>query len=356
MFGLLRRKPEALLGIDISSASVKLLALNRDGGTFRVEAYGVEPLPQHAMVDRNISDVGAVGEAIRRLVARARPASRRAAVAVAGSSVITRSLELEAGLSDEQMEAQIASEADQYIPYPLEEVALDFQVRGPLERNAAWCEVLLAACRRESVETRQEALELADLNATVVDIEPQVVERMIGYLRPSLGVLPEHAVIAVVDIGATVTTLTVLAGDRPVHTREQVFGGRLLTEEIQRHYGMPPEAAELAKLTPETLPHDYLPEVLEPFLDLAVQQVMRALQFFFSSSRHDRVDLVLLAGGSAPLPGLAERVEAALGTRTAVVNPFTGMTVAPHLDAAALARAAPGLLLACGLSMRSTRA
>lgn len=265
MFGLLRRKPEALLGIDISSASVKLLALNRDGGTFRVDAYGVEPLPQHAMVDRNISDVGAVGEAIRRLVARARPSARRAAVAVAGSSVITRSLELESGLSDEQMEAQIASEADQYIPYPLEEVALDFQVRGPLERNSDWCEVLLAACRRESVETRQEALELADLKAAVVDIEPQVIERMIGYLRPSLGVLPEQPIIAVVDIGAAVTTLTVLAGERQVHTREQIFGGRLLTEEIERHYGMPADAAERGKLAPETLPPDYTSAVLDPY-------------------------------------------------------------------------------------------
>jgi type IV pilus assembly protein PilM len=318
-----------------------------------VDAYGVEPLPQHAMVDRNISDVGAVGEAIRRLVARARPSARRAAVAVAGSSVITRSLELESGLSDEQMEAQIASEADQYIPYPLEEVALDFQVRGPLERNSDWCEVLLAACRRESVETRQEALELADLKAAVVDIEPQVIERMIGYLRPSLGVLPEQPIIAVVDIGAAVTTLTVLAGERQVHTREQIFGGRLLTEEIERHYGMPADAAERGKLAPETLPPDYTSAVLDPYLDLAVQQVMRALQFFFSSSRHDRVDLVLLAGGSAALQGLAERVAEALGTRTLVVNPFTGMTLAPHLDATALARAAPGLLLACGLSMRS---
>lgn len=356
MFGLLRRKPEALLGIDISSASVKLLALHRDGGTFRVEAYGIEPLPQHAMVDRNISDVTAVGEAIRRLVTRARPTSRQAAVAVAGSSVITRSIELEAGLSDEQMEAQIAAEADQYIPYPLEEVALDFQVRGPLERNPAWCEVLLAACRRDSVDTRQAALELAELTAAVVDIEPQVVERMVGYLRPSLGALPEQAIIAVVDIGAVVTTLTVLVGDRPVHTREQLFGGRLLTEDIQRRYGMTSEAAELAKLSPEALPEDYATDVLNPFIELAVHQVMRALQFFYSSTRYDHVDLILLAGGSASLTGFADRVQDALGTRTAVINPFTGMTVAPHLDAAALARAAPTLLLACGLSLRSMRA
>lgn len=352
MFGLFKQKPDVLLGVDISSASVKLLELSRDNGLYRVEAYGVEPLPQHAMVEKNISDVAAVGDAIKRLIGRVRPSARRAAVAVAGSAVITKIIALDADQTDAQMEAQITADADQYIPYPLEEVALDFEVQGRSERNPQQVDVLLAACRRENVDMRQEALELGGLKAAVVDIEAHAMQRVVGCMRPGLSVTPRDGLIAVVDIGSSMTTLSVLAGERSIYTREQLFGGRLLTEEIQRRYGLSYEQAGRAKKE-GGLPPDYEDEVLLPFKEGVLQQVTRSLQFFFSSSRYDSVALIILAGGTASIPGLAGVVQDQLGTRAIVANPFSAMTLAPRVDARGLAADAPALMIACGLAMRS---
>jgi type IV pilus assembly protein PilM len=352
VFGLFKKKPDVLLGLDISSTSVKLLELSRSNGQFRVEAYGVEPLPPQAMVEKNISDVAGVGEAIKRVTAQARPSTKSAAVAVAGSAVITKTIELDGSLTDEQMEAQITAEADQYIPYPLEEVAIDFEVQGASERNEQQVEVLLAACRRENVEMREAALQAGGLKAAVVDIEAHAMKRAVDLMRPTLDEGDERDVIAIVDIGSTMTTLSVLADDRSIYTREQLFGGKLLTEEIQRRYSLSFEEAGLAKKQ-GGLPDDYETEVLQPFREGVLQQVTRSLQFFFSSSRYDDVDLIILAGGTASIKGLAGMIEAKLGTRTIVANPFANMSISSKVDARALANDAPALMIACGLAMRS---
>ena len=340
-----------MLGLDISSTSVKLLELSKSGDRYRVEAYGVEPLPPNAVVEKNISDVEGVGEAIKRVVARAKTPVKQGAVAVAGSAVITKVIEMEAGLSDAEMESQIEVEADQYIPYPLDEVAIDFEPLGPIE-GTEQMEVLLAACRKENVELRQAALEIGGLKAKVVDIEAYGMRRAFSLLHSQLGENVDDMVVAILDIGATMTTLSVLTGDRSVYTREQLFGGKQLTEEIQRRYGLSFEEAGRAKKL-GGLPDDYQAEVLEPFKEAVLQQVTRSLQFFFSSSQYDDVDCIILAGGTASIDGLAEMVEAKLGTKTLIANPFVNMSVATKVDVDALSNDAPAMMIACGLAMRS---
>ncbi len=353
MFGLFGKKTNALLGLDISSTSVKLLELSRSGDRYRVEAYGVEPLPANAVVEKNISDPEGVGEAIKRLVNRSKAVSKHAAVAVAGSAVITKVIEMQSGLSDGEMEMQIEVEADQYIPYPLDEVAIDFEKLGPSPRGEEQVEVLLAACRRENVEMRQAALELGGLKAKVVDIEAYCMKRAFSTLvGPQLGDNADEMVVAILDIGATMTTLSVLSKDRSVYTREQLFGGKQLTEEIQRRYSLSMEEAGLAKKQ-GGLPDDYEREVLKPFKEAVLQQVTRSLQFFFSSSQYDDVDAIVLAGGTSSIEGLAEMVEAKLGTRTLIANPFVNMSVAPKVQVEALANDAPAMMIACGLALRS---
>ena len=351
MFGLFEKKSNAMLGLDISSTSVKLLELSKSGDRYRVEAYGVEPLPPNAVVEKNISDVEGVGEAIKRVVARAKTPVKQGAVAVAGSAVITKVIEMEAGLSDAEMESQIEVEADQYIPYPLDEVAIDFEPLGPIE-GTEQMEVLLAACRKENVELRQAALEIGGLKAKVVDIEAYGMRRAFSLLHSQLGENVDDMVVAILDIGATMTTLSVLTGDRSVYTREQLFGGKQLTEEIQRRYGLSFEEAGRAKKL-GGLPDDYQAEVLEPFKEAVLQQVTRSLQFFFSSSQYDDVDCIILAGGTASIDGLAEMVEAKLGTKTLIANPFVNMSVATKVDVDALSNDAPAMMIACGLAMRS---
>ncbi|MHA6492208.1 pilus assembly protein PilM [Pseudomonas borbori] len=351
MLGLFNKKANTLLGIDISSTSVKLLELSRSGSRYKVEAYAVEPLPPNAVVEKNIAELEGVGQALTRVLAKAKSGVRTVAVAVAGSAVITKTIEMESGLSDDELENQLKIEADQYIPYPLEEVAIDFEVQGASPRNPDRVEVLLAACRKENVEVREAALALAGLTAKVVDVEAYALERAYGLLSQQLGGGDELTV-AVVDIGATMTTLSVLHNGRTIYTREQLFGGKQLTEEVQRRYGLSVEEAGLAKKQ-GGLPDDYDSEVLQPFKEAVVQQVSRSLQFFFAAGQFHDVDYILLAGGTASIPDLDRLIQQKIGTQTLVANPFADMALSSKVNAGALASDAPALMIACGLAMRS---
>ncbi|MBV1905549.1 MAG: pilus assembly protein PilM [Pseudomonadales bacterium] len=350
--GLFQKKSNILLGLDVSSTSVKLLELSKANDRYRVESYGVEPLPPNAVIEKNISDVEGVGEVIKRLVSRTKASSKSAAVAVAGSAVITKVIEMDASLNDDEMENQIIVEADQYIPYPLDEVSIDFEVQGISENSPDQVEVLLAACRKENVELREAAIELGGLSARVVDIEAHAMKRAFELIQSQLGSRSEDLVVAILDIGATMTTLSVLADDRSIYTREQLFGGKQLTEEIQRRYSLSFEEAGLAKKQ-GGLPDDYEEEVLKPFKEAVLQQVTRSLQFFFSSSQYDDVDYIILAGGTASIEGLAPMIENKLGTPTIIANPFADMSLSSKVDASSLANDAPALMITCGLAMRS---
>lgn len=343
---------QSKLGIDISSTSVKLLELSSTKGRYRVESYGVEPLPPNAVVEKNITDVEGVGDAVRRVVERTRTSLKNAAVAVSGSAVITKNIEMDGRLSDDEMESQIRVEADQYIPYPLDEVSIDFEVQGPSIGGIDRVEVLLAACRTETVDLRVDALDIAGLVAKVVDVEAYAMERSFGLIADALVGAGDEQTVAIVDIGSSMTTLSVLHNGRAIYAREQLFGGRQLTEEIQRRYGLSVEEAGLAKKQ-GGLPDDYDTEVLEPFKYAVVQQVSRSLQFFFSSSQYNDVDHIILAGGTSSIHGLEELVQERVTTPTVIANPFASMAVASRVNAAALSNDAPSLMIACGLALRS---
>jgi type IV pilus assembly protein PilM len=349
---LFARKTPPLVGLDISSTSVKLLELSQHGSGYRVEAFAAEPLPPNSVVEKNIADVEAVGEAIKRVAKRSGSRTKTAAVAVAGSSVITKVITMPASLSNEDMESQIELEADQYIPYSLEEVNMDFEILGPSDDNPDTVDVLLAASRSENVDSRVAAVELGGLSAKVVDIEAYTLENAFGLIAPQIPGGIEDKTIAIVDIGATMTTLSVLHDGKIIYTRDQVFGGKQLTEEIQRRYGLSYEEAGMAKRQ-GGLPDNYIPEVLDPFKDAMVQQVSRSLQFFFSSSQYNTVSHIVLAGGSASIPGSDELIEERVGTSTSVANPFSNMSLASRVKAQALSNDAPALMIACGLALRS---
>jgi type IV pilus assembly protein PilM len=351
ILSFLDKKAKPVIGLDISSTSVKLLELIRVGDRYRVESYTVKALPPNAVVEKNIADPAAVAEVVRSMVKQSKTKLKHAAVAVAGSAVITKMIDMPIDLNDDAMESQIAAEADQYIPFPLEEVALDFEVQGISPRNPDQVEVLLAACRRENVEVRQQVLADSELIAEKVDIEAYCMERAFELIAEQLED-QEGQVVAIIDIGATMTTLSVLVDGKTVYTREQLFGGRQLTEEIQRRYGLSREEAGLAKKQ-GGLPDDYEMEVLTPFKDAVVQQVARSLQFFFSASQYNDVDYIILAGGVASLEGLVGLIEEKLGTQTVVANPFARMSVSSRVNAVSLANDAPSLMIVTGLAMRS---
>jgi len=348
----IKRKPAPLVGLDISSASVKLLELSYNGSRYRVESYAVEPMPPNSVVERAITDPEAVGDAIRRAIKRSGTRAKHAAVAVSGSAVITKIITMPASFSELELESQIELEADQHIPYPLEEVNMDFEVLGPSEKNADTVDVLLAASRSENVDMRVAAVEMGGLTTKVVDIEAYGMENAFSLIA---GQMPDQGVnktIAVVDIGATTTTLNVLHDMRMIYNRDQVFGGKQLTDEIARRFGLSSDEAAVAKHK-GGLPETYETEVLVSFKEAMAQHVSRALQFFFSSSHYNHVDHIVLAGGSSVIPGVDKLIEDKVGIDTSIANPFKNMSVAAKVASKALIGDAPAMMLACGLALRS---
>jgi type IV pilus assembly protein PilM len=346
---LFRRKKNPLLGVDISSTSVKLLELSSAGGRYRVESYAVEPLPPNAVSEKTITDADRVGEAIARAVRKSGTRNRDAVCAVPGSSVITKVISMPADLSEDELEGRIQLEADQYIPYSMDEINLDFTVLGPSAVDSTKVDVLLAASRSENVDSRVGALEAAGLRVRIVDVEASALEHAMTLISPQF---PDARIVAVADVGASTSTLSVLDQGRIIYTREQLFGGRLLTDEIQRRYGLSYEEAGLRKRQ-GGLPSNYEPEVLRPFMEAMSQEIFRALQFFYSSSQVRTVDQVLIAGGCGSIQDVDLMIQARLSTPVAVANPLASMTAASRVRTDALVNDAPALMTACGLALRS---
>ncbi len=354
----LKRKKASLLGIDISSTSVKVVELSHSDTGYRVESLAVEPLPANAVTEKNIQDVEAVGESLIRALKKSGTKCKLTALAVPGSSAITKVITMPADLSDSDMESQIELEANQYIPYPLEEINLDFQVLGETENNPETVDVLLAASRSENIEMRTAVAEIAGLTAKLVDIEAYTIEKATHLFAPQPNTSDNKDdgsssfVIAVLDVGATMTSLNVIDNNELIYTREQAFGGKQLTEEIMRRYGLAyEEAGRLKKVG--GLPDNYIPEVLEPFKENMAQQVSRFLQFFYTAGQHESVDMIALAGGCASIPGIDELISSQLGIETIIANPFADMDLSSKVNAQALSNDAPALMIACGLAMRS---
>jgi type IV pilus assembly protein PilM len=350
-FDFFTPKAPPLFGLDISSSSVKMLEIVEAGKGYRVDRYAIEPLPRDAVVDGSVNNLESVAESVNRCYKRLGTRTKHVAMAVPTGAVITKKIIVPAGLREDEMQVQVEAEANQYIPFALDEVNLDFQVVGPSPANAQEEEVLIAATRKEKVEDRVAVAESAGLKASVMDVESfaqhSALEIVISQL-PSGG---RDMNIAIVDIGQSLMNVTVVRNDQSVYTREQSFGGGQLTQDIVNRYGMSPEEAENAKRS-GGLPDDFESEVLRPFMENLSMEIQRALQFFFTSTQYNTVDQILLAGGSAVIPGLDEVVNTHTQVPAIVANPFVAMQTSPRVQLKRLIADAPSLIVACGLAMR----
>jgi type IV pilus assembly protein PilM len=349
---LLGRKHPPLIGLDISSSSVKLVELSQTkSGEFVLERFASEPFEKGWIADGQIEKFDEVADAVRRVVSRSGSKTRDAALAMPQSAVITKKIMLPAGLREEELELQVEAEANQYIPFSLDEVSLDFCVIGPSPTSVGDVEVLIAASRKDRVQDRQGLAEAAGLRPVVLDIESHASRMAMGRLIAALPNEGKDALVALFEIGADTTSLKVLRDDELLYDRDQSFGGSQLTQLISRQYGFSFEEAEQKKLANE-LPEDYESSVLNPFVDSLSQEIGRALQYFFTSTPHHKVHYVMLAGGTATLPGLKERVTDLTGFACMVVNPFENMAMGSAVREPKLRREAPSYLTACGLAMR----
>ena len=351
-FDLFKAKLPPVLGLDISSSSVKLVELIDAGkGALRVERYCIEALPKDAVVDGNIANLEAVVEALRRGWKKLGTKTKNVAMALPTAAVITKVITVPAGLREEELEFQVETEANQYIPFALDEVNLDFQVIGPAPSSPEEAQVLIAASRKEKVEDRMAVAEAAGLKATVMDVENYAVQASFDLIRSQFPDEGRDQSVALVDVGANVMNIIVLRNDQTVYTREQAFGGSQLTQDIMRQYGISQEEAEAAKRS-GGLPENYETEVLRPFMENIALEIQRAMQFFFTSTPYTSLEHILLAGGSAVIPGLDEVVSTRTQINTLVANPFARMSYSPRIQLKRLVADAPSLMVACGLALR----
>lgn len=341
-----------MFGLDFSSSSVKLVELGQDkAGRYVLEYCAIVPLERGWITDGNIEKFDEVADAVRRLVKLSGTKTQHVAMALPPSSVITKKIVLPGGMTDQELEQQVESEASQYIPFPLDEVSLDFCIVGPSANASEDVEVLIAASRREKVQDIQGLAEAAGLKPVIVDVESYAsrlaTSRLIANL-PNNGV---GSIVALFEVGAMTTSMHVIRDDDLLYDRDQAFGGAQLTQMIVRQYGFSQEEAESKKRAGE-LPEDFATVVLQPFIESLVQEVGRALQFFFTSTTYNKVDTVMLAGGSAVLPGLTTAVTRQTGFACSLVNPFEGMEVAGNIHVEKIMREAPTYLTSCGLALR----
>lgn len=342
-----------LIGVDISASSIKMVELSKvpKKNSYELERYAIEALPKDAVSDGNINDLDAVAEGLRNAWKRLGTRIKNTSLALPAAAVISKKIMLPAGLREEDLEYQVESEANQYIPFALEEVNLDFQVIGPAPNNPDEVEVLLAASRKANVEDRVAAVQAAGLKAVVVDVEPYAAEAAFEQISSQLPDGANDQCVALVDIGASVMNVNVLRNGQSVYTRDQQIGGAQLTQQIQNAFGLSVEEAEAAKRN-GGLPENYETDVLAPFLDSLATEVTRALQFFFTSTQYNEVDYVVLSGGCAALAGLDDAVATRTQVNTLVANPFAQMSLSSRIKPRQLQADAPALMIACGLAMR----
>ena len=345
-------KAKPLVGLDISSSAVKLVELSQNGKDgLRVERYVIEPLPKDVVADGNVANMDAAVEAVKRAWKRLGTGTRNVAMALPAAAVITKKVIVPAGLREEELATQVESEANQYIPFALDEVNLDFQEIGPAPSSPEDMEVLIAASKKEKVEDRVAIAEAAGLKAVVMDVESNAALGAFELVQVQLSDEGRNQVIALIDVGANVMNLTVLRNLQQVYAREQAFGGNQLTQDIARQYGMSFEEAEAAKRA-GNLPENYEADLLRPFVEAMAQEAARALQFFFTSTQYNQVDHIVLSGGCANLQGADEAVAAKTQVNTVVANPFANMVLSDRVRARNLLVDASSLMVACGLAMR----
>jgi type IV pilus assembly protein PilM len=351
-----------LLGLDVSASSVKLVELGRDAsGTLVLERCAIEPLERGWVIDGHVEKFDEVARAVRRTVRKSRARTRNVALALPASAVMTRKITLPGDMNEQELGLQVESEASQYLPFSLDEVSLDFCVLGPSGQSepgaaqAGEVEVLIAASRKDKVQDRQGLAEAAGLKAVVLDVESHAARLAISHwVGHWIGQRPgrsRDAVVALFEVGAVATRMQVLRDQEVLYDRDQSFGGAQLTQHIARRYGFTEEEAELRKRGGD-LPENFGPDVLQPFVAGMAQDIARALQFFFNSTPHHRVDGVLLAGGSGALPGLSDAVTRQTSFVCSLVNPFDGMAIGRGVREKRMRREATSYLTACGLAMR----
>jgi len=325
--GLLSRTRRSV-GLDIGSSSVKLMELERDAKTdkYRLVSFGMAELPPEAIVDGAVMNTNAVVDAIRGLMTKHRVKTKDAVVSVSGNSVIIKRINLPA-MTVEELEESIQWEAEQYIPFDINDVNIDVQILDDATDDPGQMEVLLVAARKELVNEYQSLIQQAGLRPAVVDVDAFAVANMyeLNYER-AMGS------IALVNVGSGNVNIHVLRDGVSMFTRDIGMGGRQFTEEIQRTLNISYEDAELMKVgDPERDDRAVVPEEIEQVLssvgESLATEIQRSLDFYLSTAADGGLSRIYLSGGAARTPGLARAISRQTSLPCEVVDPFRSIQI-----------------------------
>lgn len=343
-------KNQSHLGVDISDCAIKVIELTSKNGSLIVTGCAIEPLPENVVVANDIKDSETAGKALLSAVQKANLSTDQAIIALPSPLVMTETIQVNKNLSDAEIEIEVLNDAARIVPYSLDDINMDFSVIGPTANNENTLDVLYIAARTEFIRQRISTLEIANLIPTAIDVEAYAMARSARQERDKFPEKGLDQVIAIVDIGATSTTLTVLKNFNVIFCREEIFGGKQLTLLIQEKYGLSFAEAGLAKKE-GTLSQDYEEEILGKFRETLVTHIMRTLEYFFSSTSITKIDCLLLAGGVVGTPKLETSLQAVLTCPIFTANPFEQLKLAPGISAEFIKKNQTSLMLTVGLAL-----
>lgn len=348
---LFSSKAESLIGIDISSTGIKLVELSGGQTSPKLESMSMVQIPRDAIVENTIIDSMVISQALKDALDAAKPSAKKVAFAVSGNAVIIKTVTMPV-MSEFDLEAQIEFEADEYIPYDIEDVYLDFQILGEVADDPSQMEVVLAACKREVIDDYQLVLKDAGLEVVCVDCCVFCLENAaeLAYEQTAGGDEQEENVHALVNIGANLININILRNGQTTFVRDQFFGGQNLTEDIQKVQNISFQAAEEMKLKDFSAISQ---EALASFHEGLASELVRSLDFYVASHPGHPVQKLFVSGGCALIPGIADELRERIGIDAEVLNPFSGIKSGRKFDADYLQKIGPMMMVPVGLALRS---
>jgi type IV pilus assembly protein PilM len=350
--GVLFRKQKPVVGLDIGSSAIKAVELKASGKGWKVVAFGVEPLPADTIVDGAIIDGTAVADAIRRLFERLGIKNRDVAASLSGNAVIVKKITLPA-MTDAELANSITWEAEQYIPFDIQDVNLDYQILTRPPKNAApgaTMDVLLVAAKKETIADYTGVIAQAGRVPAIVDVDAFALQNA---YEVNYGT--RESIVALLNIGASAININIVRGDQSLFTRDVPIGGNAYTEALQKDFQIAHEVADLLKRgqPAEGLDPTQTGPSLQMVTEAVLLEVQKTLDFFRGTTGADHIDLLLVTGGGSQVTGLVDALQERLGYPVEFLDPFKTVSFdAAKFGVPVLSEAAAAATVAVGLALR----
>jgi type IV pilus assembly protein PilM len=345
------RKAKSLVGLDIGSSAVKAVELKPAGKGFKVAAFGSEPVPPDSIVDGAIIDGGAVADAIRRLFTSGAIKTKDVAASLSGNAVIVKKITLPQ-MSEAELAESIYWEAEQYIPFDIQDVNLDYQIldKGG-DGGRTTMDVLLVAAKKEKIADYTGVIAQAGRSAVVVDVDAFALQNA---YEVNYGIEP-GAIVALLNAGASATNINIVNGDQSVFTRDISIGGNAYTEALQKELNLPFDLADQLKrgMPVDGVTYDDAKPVLRAVTENVMLEIQKTFDFFKTTASSDRIDRIMLSGGASRAEAFNEMLSERFNVPVEGLDPFKRVGFeSKKFQIESAAEVAPTAAVAVGLALR----